>query len=94
MSEPEALFQTYDERWTLTFISPFEMAIANFGYTGIEDQVKCNTCKKKFFDWQPGDNPLREHVRLSQNCPFVMYAVSKYQITLISLSLILILLCR
>uniref|UniRef100_A0A2S2NP33 Apoptosis 2 inhibitor n=2 Tax=Schizaphis graminum TaxID=13262 RepID=A0A2S2NP33_SCHGA len=72
---PENLFKTFDERWTLTFISPFEMAVANFGYTGIGDQVTCNFCKKIFLDWQPGDNPIREHVRLSQKCPFVMYAM-------------------
>ncbi|XP_026819889.1 putative inhibitor of apoptosis [Rhopalosiphum maidis] len=71
----EDLFKTFDERWTLTFISPFEMAIANFRYTGVGDQVTCHFCKKLFFDWQPGDNPLREHIRLSQKCPYVVYAM-------------------
>jgi hypothetical protein len=81
----EALLKTFNERWTLTFLSPFKMAQANFRYTGIGDQVICTDCYKDFFDWQPSDDPLREHVRLSRECPFVMFTVSKYQINLIYL---------
>jgi baculoviral IAP repeat-containing protein 2/3 len=74
----ETLLRTFDERWTLTFLTPFEMAQANFRYTGIGDEVTCHFCNKYFLDWQPGDNPLREHIRLSQNCQFVLFTVSKY----------------
>ncbi|XP_060845318.1 E3 ubiquitin-protein ligase XIAP-like [Rhopalosiphum padi] len=75
MTMSETLLRTFDERWTLTFLTPFEMAQANFRYTGIGDEVTCNFCKKYFLDWQPGDNPLREHVRLSKNCLFVLFTM-------------------
>ncbi|XP_026819283.1 putative inhibitor of apoptosis [Rhopalosiphum maidis] len=75
----ETLLRTFDERWTLTFLTPFEMAQANFRYTGIGDQVTCHFCKKLFFDWQPGDSPLREHIRLSRECSFVMFTMKFFK---------------
>lgn len=47
------------------------MATAGFFYVqGDVDTVQCFHCGIKIFDWEPFDEPLAEHLRLSRNCTF------------------------
>jgi len=82
----ENRLRTFNENWSLTFITPFEMAQAGFVYLGVKNLVKCNDCKIRLSTWRRGDNPLCIHFSISTNkCGFIQASVSKYQIYLIFL---------
>jgi len=82
----ESRLKTFNENWSLTFITPFEMAQAGFFYLGVENLVKCNDCKIRLYTWRSGDNPLCKHFSIATNkCRFVRESVSKYQINIIFL---------
>ena len=89
----EGRLKTFNENWSLTFITPFEMARAGFVYLGVKHIVRCNDCKIRLSTWRQGDNPLCIHYSIVRNrCAFIRESVSKYQINLIFLLLLKILL--
>jgi len=38
------------------------------------DLVKCFVCQKELDSWDPEDDPLKEHVSHSKDCPFIKLA--------------------
>ncbi|XP_050061464.1 putative inhibitor of apoptosis isoform X1 [Aphis gossypii] len=68
----ESRLKTFNENWSLTFISPFEMAQAGFAYLGVKHLVRCSTCKIRLSTWRNGDNPLCIHFSIATNrCGFL-----------------------
>ncbi|KAG9334260.1 hypothetical protein JZ751_008348 [Albula glossodonta] len=59
------------QNWTLTTITPAELAKAGFYYLGPVDRVACFTCGGQLSNWEPGDRALSEHQRHYPNCRFV-----------------------
>lgn len=66
----ENRIRTFIGRWKLNFITPEQMAKAGFYYLGPGDRVRCMFCAKEVDRWQPGDNPVTEHKRVSPLCIF------------------------
>ncbi|XP_027839595.2 putative inhibitor of apoptosis isoform X1 [Aphis gossypii] len=60
-----------NNRWSLDFLTPLDMAIAGFTYSGTEDRVTCNNCNIILVNWKQGDNPLQKHIYHSPNCSFI-----------------------
>lgn len=51
--------------------TPESLAIAGFfRIKDTVDEVQCFNCGIRIFDWEPHDNPLSEHLRLSSKCRF------------------------
>jgi hypothetical protein len=48
-------------------ISPSEMAIAGFFWTGERDRVKCHSCKRILENWTDFDSAISEHTRYALN---------------------------
>ncbi|KFM65428.1 Baculoviral IAP repeat-containing protein 7-A, partial [Stegodyphus mimosarum] len=59
-------------KWPKNFIKPEDLAEAGFFYLQSEDRVQCPFCYVTIFDWGPGDRPLKEHLRKSPACPFLL----------------------
>uniref|UniRef100_A0AAY4A6I6 CARD domain-containing protein n=1 Tax=Denticeps clupeoides TaxID=299321 RepID=A0AAY4A6I6_9TELE len=59
------------QNWTLSTITPAELAKAGFYYLGQGDRVACFTCGGQLSNWEPGDRALSEHQRHYPNCRFV-----------------------
>ncbi|XP_063060009.1 baculoviral IAP repeat-containing protein 2 isoform X2 [Engraulis encrasicolus] len=59
------------QSWTLTTITPAELAKAGFYYLGQGDRVACFTCGGQLSNWEPGDRAVSEHQRHYPNCRFV-----------------------
>uniref|UniRef100_A0A673XEG9 RING-type E3 ubiquitin transferase n=1 Tax=Salmo trutta TaxID=8032 RepID=A0A673XEG9_SALTR len=57
--------------WTLSIITPSELAKAGFYYLGQGDRVACFTCGGQLSNWEPGDRAVSEHQRHYPNCHFV-----------------------
>lgn len=57
------------QNWPLTFITPQQLAKAGFYYINRSDQVKCAWCQGVIGQWEPNDDPLREHLRFFGSCP-------------------------
>ncbi|XP_055792877.1 baculoviral IAP repeat-containing protein 2 isoform X1 [Salvelinus fontinalis] len=57
--------------WTLSIITPSELATAGFYYLGQGDRVACFTCGGQLSNWEPGDRAVSEHQRHYPNCRFV-----------------------
>ncbi|XP_012677467.1 baculoviral IAP repeat-containing protein 2 isoform X1 [Clupea harengus] len=56
--------------WTLTIITPAELAKAGFYYLQ-GDRVACFSCGGHLSNWEPGDRAVSEHQRHYPNCRFV-----------------------
>lgn len=68
----EGRLKTFNENWSLTFITPFKMAQAGFVYLGVKHIVRCNDCKIRLSSWRQGDNPLCMHYSIVRNkCAFI-----------------------
>ena len=52
-------------------VAPSQLARAGFVYVGSEDRVQCIRCGLIVYRWEKGDDPLKEHRRLSSLCPFL-----------------------
>ena len=52
-------------------VSAEEFALAGFSYSGPGDRVICLYCHGKLEDWSKGDDPLAEHIRHYEACPFL-----------------------
>jgi len=70
--------ESFNNRWSLDFLTPLDMAIAGFTYSGTEDRVTCNNCNIILDNWKQGDNPLQKHIYHSPNCSFINSFVSNY----------------
>ncbi|XP_061818857.1 baculoviral IAP repeat-containing protein 2 [Nerophis lumbriciformis] len=57
--------------WSLTIITPAELAKAGFCYLGPGDRVGCFSCGGQLSNWEPGDRAACEHQRHYPNCRFV-----------------------
>uniref|UniRef100_A0A3Q3BSV3 Baculoviral IAP repeat containing 2 n=1 Tax=Kryptolebias marmoratus TaxID=37003 RepID=A0A3Q3BSV3_KRYMA len=57
--------------WTLSVITPAELAKAGFYYLGQGDRVGCFSCGGQLSNWEPGDRAVSEHQRHYPNCRFV-----------------------
>uniref|UniRef100_A0A8C5DC72 Baculoviral IAP repeat-containing protein 2-like n=1 Tax=Gouania willdenowi TaxID=441366 RepID=A0A8C5DC72_GOUWI len=56
--------------WTLSIITPTELAKAGFYYLGQGDRVACFSCGGQLNNWEPGDRAVSEHQRHYPNCRF------------------------
>ncbi|WAR06732.1 BIR7A-like protein [Mya arenaria] len=52
--------------------TPQQLAEAGFWYAGFNDNVKCFFCDGGLRNWDPKDDPWREHARWFPRCPFVI----------------------
>ncbi|KAH9500236.1 hypothetical protein Btru_077545 [Bulinus truncatus] len=50
---------------------PSDLAKAGFFYVGHGDSVKCFFCDGGLRNWEPNDDPWREHARWFPRCPYV-----------------------
>ena len=50
---------------------PSTLASAGFVYLGIEDWTMCAWCGVRVWKWEKTDDPLREHIKWSEDCPYV-----------------------
>ncbi|KAG7280203.1 hypothetical protein CRUP_037564 [Coryphaenoides rupestris] len=57
--------------WTLSVITPGELAKAGFYFLGQGDRVACFSCGGQLSNWEPGDRAVSEHQRFYPNCRFV-----------------------
>ncbi|KAM5181755.1 baculoviral IAP repeat-containing protein 2 [Mantella aurantiaca] len=70
MYTEEARLHTFTN-WSITFLSPSDLAKAGFYYIGPGDRVACFACDGKLNNWEPNDNALTEHRRHFPDCTFV-----------------------
>ncbi|XP_059912565.1 baculoviral IAP repeat-containing protein 2 isoform X2 [Gadus macrocephalus] len=59
------------QAWTLSIITPGELAKAGFYFLGQGDRVACFSCGGQLSNWVPGDRAASEHQRHYPNCRFV-----------------------
>ncbi|CAL8364816.1 unnamed protein product [Lota lota] len=57
--------------WTVSIITPGELAKAGFYFLGQGDRVACFSCGGQLSNWEPGDRAVSEHQRHYPNCRFV-----------------------
>lgn len=69
-SEEERLNTFYD--WPLVSPSARALAQAGFYYIHEQDKVQCAFCKGVVHNWEPGDDPLREHARHYPCCRYLL----------------------
>ncbi|GFR02900.1 hypothetical protein TNCT_227411 [Trichonephila clavata] len=65
-------FNSFTDRWPLTYVNPKELAENGFFYLQSEDQVQCAFCGIVIDDWNVGDKPLKEHMKKAPKCPFLL----------------------
>ncbi|XP_045156932.1 putative inhibitor of apoptosis [Mercenaria mercenaria] len=54
-----------------------QLAEAGFGYTGVDDSVRCFYCSIGLRDWPEGASPWEQHVLASPNCGHVINCKGK-----------------
>lgn len=52
-------------------VSERSLAKAGFYYTGVDDKVKCFTCKLMLDNWKKGDSAFEKHKMLYPSCTFI-----------------------
>ncbi|GLV43985.1 Death-associated inhibitor of apoptosis 1 [Carabus blaptoides fortunei] len=57
--------------WPLHYMDPKDLAKAGFYSTHYEDAVRCAFCNVEICRWEEGDDPMADHQRWANNCPFV-----------------------
>lgn len=62
--------KTFDN-WPVKFLESSKLASAGFYYLKRGDKVRCVFCGVELCDWRPGDDPMGDHARWSDTCPFV-----------------------
>lgn len=68
----EALRLATFQGWPHEYISPRDLSRAGFFYRGLADQTQCAFCCITISQWEQNDDPMAEHQRHAQNCPFVL----------------------
>ncbi|EDV96091.1 death-associated inhibitor of apoptosis 1 [Drosophila grimshawi] len=70
-------YQREDERlktytnWPVPFLDCHTLAKTGMYFTNEDDKVKCYFCEVEIGRWEPGDQPVSEHLRWSPNCPLL-----------------------
>lgn len=64
--------RSYKDKWPLEYVKPKELAEAGLFYLQTEAKVQCAFCGVIISNWVVGDKPLREHVRSSSLCKFLL----------------------
>lgn len=54
--------------WTSKSVKPHDLAQSGFRYIHLKDSVKCVFCDIEVFNWDEGDDVMREHQKFSPNC--------------------------
>ena len=67
----EKRIATFDNWPKETLVKGFQLAEAGFFYLGIADRVQCVFCDGILRNWDPGDDPWKEHERHFKHCPFI-----------------------
>lgn len=65
-------FNSFTDKWPLSYVNPKELAENGFFYLQSEDQVQCSFCGIVIDDWNVGDKPLKEHIKKAPKCPFLL----------------------
>lgn len=77
--EADTMKTSYEKRlatftsWPHAFPQPTDLARAGFEFAPsllCPDKVRCTECLQHRCDWQPGENPLLEHLSFSPHCKF------------------------
>lgn len=63
---------SFQDKWPLRCITPESLSEAGFFYLQDEDKVQCPFCRIIISKWTQGDKPLREHMKKSPKCPFLI----------------------
>ena len=65
MKEESARLVTFDQRWPSSKIqaTPLQVAQAGFYFLGERDRVKCWYCNGGLQNWEPQDDPWKEHAK-------------------------------
>ena len=72
MKDERNRLQSFHGKWLKEYpVLAHAVAQAGFYYVGPHDRVVCPFCGGRVFNWNRGDSPLGEHVRLFPHCPFV-----------------------
>ncbi|XP_018594587.2 baculoviral IAP repeat-containing protein 7-A-like [Scleropages formosus] len=53
-------------------VGPEALVPAGFFYTGHNDNVKCFHCDGSLRNWEPGDDPWKEHAKWFPRCEFLL----------------------
>lgn len=57
--------------WPIDFIDRHVLAQTGMFYTHSSDKVKCYFCEVEIGQWEESDDPVREHIKWSANCPLL-----------------------
>uniref|UniRef100_A0A336KV49 CSON000011 protein n=1 Tax=Culicoides sonorensis TaxID=179676 RepID=A0A336KV49_CULSO len=58
--------------WNCLSTDKLLLAQIGFYFIGSTDLVKCYFCNLEIGMWQPDDDPVKEHLRWSPNCPLLL----------------------
>lgn len=72
VKESDRLISFKQSHWMKYMVDPQALSSAGFYYTGIDDKVKCFSCKGIIGDWNFTDNPWEEHAFWFPDCKFVL----------------------
>lgn len=67
----ENRLRTFKGLWKCNFFLPSQMAQAGFAFFGYGDNVQCVSCEVVVKNWQPEDDPITVHRRVSPQCTFL-----------------------
>lgn len=80
--EEKALFETmklelnrlnsFTEKWPVDYVKPADLAQNGFFYLQSEDKVQCAFCYVIVDDWNVGHKPLKQHIKNSPKCPYML----------------------
>ncbi|KAK2587081.1 hypothetical protein KPH14_002852 [Odynerus spinipes] len=59
------------KNWPVVFLKPTVLASAGFYYMNKSDIVQCFECHVVVHQWEQGDIPMMDHLRVSPRCRFV-----------------------
>lgn len=68
-------------RWTHQRPESTILSYAGFFFTDVDDLVRCFQCGIGLKDFSYSDNPLKEHVRHSTDCPFLLECLTASELS-------------
>ena len=57
--------------WPVKFLESKKLASAGFYFLKHADKVRCIFCGVEIGNWRPGDDPVNDHARWSNGCPYL-----------------------
>ncbi|KAG8172504.1 hypothetical protein JTE90_017585 [Oedothorax gibbosus] len=63
---------TFQGKWPVSYVKPEQLAKHGFFYLQTDDRVQCAFCHIIVDDWNVGQKPLKEHIKKSPKCPFLL----------------------